>query len=277
MNPSTLAIHSPVIRVRTTEHPSPYSATFDGWVLSETLGHPAHHNGGDTYWSYRVSMARAIEVDEDPGNAFISACYLAADIRHVWIYVTGLPLGDRAHDLFFSRVALPDGWGSNAPEAIPDQDLQLLLTDLPTHAIHRTWQQLPLKMAIAALAALDQADPLVLQLARYHFAAVDARELDLHYLLYSQGLEIARELLPGADDDAKQASLPAAVQSKLQRGFHWLFGIVNQRRETRHAITKRPNLALHPELDEPEGAVFTRDADLVLRAVACQRLGIPIT
>jgi hypothetical protein len=162
MNGRAFELYSPTLRVRTLTTPSLFTGSLNGWQAAEEYGAKAYVNQGETFWSYRVMLRRDLAPDEDAGNVFIEASYLASDLRHAWIYPTGLPLGDRVHDLFFARVELPDGWSSNADTVVPGRDRALLGTDLPTHAVHRTWEQLPLAEAVSALQALYQADPIVL-------------------------------------------------------------------------------------------------------------------
>lgn len=253
----------------------PHSADYGGWAFAEHFGVPHYPKGGHDFPTYHVTMDRMVGEDEDSGNVFIEAQYLSHDLNYAWVYATGLPLSDRGYDLFFSRVALPSGWTSNAQEVISPSDLSLLDSDLSWTGIYRTTPEPPLRSALLALAALNESSEVVQQMASYHFAALETRDPSLYLLLFAQGLTIARELLPGPDDAAKDQALPAPVQTAKRRPLHWLLGAGNLRRQTRHAITRRPAMALHPEMDEEEREDFQHDADLLLRYAACKELGLP--
>jgi hypothetical protein len=91
-------------------------------------------------------------------------------------------------------------------------------------------------------------------------------------ILYAKGLDLARDMLPGHGNTAKQAALPAKVGAGLRRSLNWLGQMSNKRLETRHVFSEGKLL---PKLSHTEGSDFVHDANLVIRGVVENELGIP--
>jgi hypothetical protein len=277
MSARLLRFTSPILYLRVADKEiEAFSTTFDGWTISESYGGATQFYEGEPYWAYQVTIERESPPEVDLGNDYIQGCHLAQDLDRVWTYSTGLPLSPPGFDIFLPPVNPPPGWTSNGSIVVPGEDWSILQSREPSRHTHLTLPRLPLKASVHALEAYYQADELTAQLCSFHFGSLTTTEPDLHFLLLAQGLEIARELLPGPDANAKQNVLPSAVQKALKRGLNWLFEASHRRRQTRHSITKVPTLGLHPPLDESEERDFIHDSLLVLQAVAAARLGLPL-
>ena len=90
-------------------------------------------------------------------------------------------------------------------------------------------------------------------------------------ILYAKALDLALDLLPGHMHSQKAAALPVNVRSELHQSLAWLGKMSNTRLETRHVAS---NGKLLPRLSHTEGADFMHDADLVIRGVVENELGI---
>lgn len=268
-------ITSPELRLRPLE-PSPALCTsIDEWEVAERFRERRYWYNNDPYGSYHLELTRVVPPDEDPGNVYIEGCYLAQRLDQVWVYSTGLRLGVRGFDLFLSPIQPPPDWSSNGAEVIPEDDWSLLSSRISSGPTHRTTPHLPLAASLEALRAFDMADEVTDKLSSFHLAALTTTEADVHFLLLAQGLEIARELLPGASAQEKHQTLPEGLRTRLHHDINWLFGIANQRRQTRHSIDKRSGVTLKPSLSDEEEAVFVHDANLLLQYVVSVRLNIP--
>lgn len=266
-----LRLASPGLTLRVTDESLPFHTVVDDW-------HIAEHHVADIgeYGPYNVTMEMDVPPGEDVGSAYISGEAHAQALEKAWLYGTGLTLSGRGFDFFLHPVQLPSGWSSNAREVVPNDDWTLLHDGVALGDLRRTSQVRPLRHCIDVLWALARADEVLVQLSTYHLGAVSSLDRDLPFLLLAQGLEIARALLPGDSKKAQAAHLPAAVIERLPRGLDWLFGVSNQRRETRHAIDKQSEVVLKPAFEEDEERDFLEGANLILHFVVTSRLQLPL-
>jgi hypothetical protein len=91
--------------------------------------------------------------------------------------------------------------------------------------------------------------------------------------LFAKALELARFMIPGRDDKARETALPLRARESLRQSLHWLYGIANRRLEIRHVVGENNLL---PRLSRSERADFLHDADLVVRGVVERELGIQV-
>jgi len=274
--PTQLVFQSPVVRLRLLEDAEPFSTSLDNWGISETFEPGRFRHEREYYGAYQLLLRHSLQATEDPGNAYIYGCFLARSLDRICTYSTGLPLSARGYDLFLTPTNPPPEWKSNAAEIIPGPDWSLLQNRISYGPFYRTMPRFPLKASVEALLALAQSDELVAQLCSYHLEALSTTEQDLHLLLLAQGLEIAKELLPGNSASGKQKKLPDAVSVRCHKTLSWLFGMAQQRRETRHSIDKRGVLTLKPPFAIEEEDDFLHDANLVIQHVVSQQLKIPL-
>lgn len=276
MSTPPLVVLSPSLRLRVLTRIAPFSFSDGDWRFTETLGEHRFHHYDEVYHPYQVRLERSIRPEEDPGNVYIEARYIALGLARAWVYVTGLPIVGRGYDLFLSPIALPAEWSSNATDVVPDSDWSILQSRLTTAPTHRTLPRLPLAAAVRFMELYREADPVVTRLCEHYNGALETIEPELHLLHFGHALEIVRELLPGTDKAEKQRLLPLGLTSLLRRPIDWLFDLANRRRETRHSIDKRTGLSLHPEMTEAEASDFEHDSDILIRYAICNKLGLPL-
>ncbi len=271
-----LTFSSPILRLAIDGEPSPYQEVVDYWLVRETFQPNAFRFDGRPYGAYQVFLEQELAEYEDRGSAYIYGHYLAQDIDHLCVYVTGLPLRNRTFDEFMQPLLPARGWATNAAEVLGPKEWGLLTssTEWGTSP-YRQHPELPLRAIVSALTAYRQADDLTFALATFHFEALTTTSRGGPSLFFAHAVEIIRALLPGRGPDAKQSQLPPAVVGQLRRPLNWLFGISNTRRSTRHPITKTPAVALHPDMAAEEESDFLHDADLLSRYVVATRLSLP--
>jgi hypothetical protein len=123
---------------------------------------------------------------------------------------------------------------------------------------------------------LVDADDILTQLCTYHYGGLVTTDPELHLLLFAQGIEIVRELLPGKSAKAKEAQLPVPVRDRMKRQLNWVFEVCQQRRETRHAIDKKEGLSIKPDFADEEADEFLHDANLLISHLVTSRIGVPL-
>jgi hypothetical protein len=273
-----LSFESPEIRLRVLKPDSPGRATLRGWDLSERFTPAAYTRGDVPYGSYRLILDRPIQIADHVWELHAQGVALIEDLELVWAFATGLPLRSAGFDLFLSEIAPPTGWRTNAREV--DRELQAakqgLIVEDRSHSVHwRTAFSFPLATVAKALAAYETTDPVTRALVRFHYEGYMSATREGPYFLFAKALEVVRKLLPGRTDPEKERALDTEVRRSLHHDFHWLFDISNRRLETRHPTEQKGATAtLHPPLDSREALAFLRDADTLIRAIACERLGL---
>jgi hypothetical protein len=67
------------------------------------------------------------------------------------------------------------------------------------------------------------------------------------------------------------------VDAHMTRTVEWLFDLANTRFEIRHAVADDPGqMAIHPRLSAAEAHDWGFNADLVIRAFVCAKLGVQV-
>lgn len=201
---------------------------------------------------------------------------LAQDLDKFWVYGCGEPLSPLVTTLSFDVT--PKGWHSNV-----DKVKEYLLQNCHQMFVvaqlgHCHWIQMPFYPLLPSLRARDayqKADPPTKALADLHYAALKSRGGEGQLFSFAKALELAREVLDGKNDHAKEKALGLSVGT-LKRSFHWLFDVGNNRYNTRHVVRKgfRPAM-LHARMTGQEIMDYKHDADWILRRLVCQRLRIP--
>jgi len=139
----------------------------------------------------------------------------------------------------------------------------------------------PLRVALVARDACIKAPPIIRELIELHVGthAVSggrlfglAKALEIVGAFFQQGRNASR----AARNAGLQAEMKKiGVDSELTRSVEWLFDIANERFDVRHAWKKdSPGVALHPRMTHQELSDFVYNADLVVRAFVCERLGL---
>jgi hypothetical protein len=271
-----LEFQSPPLKLQLLTVLPLFATLVDGWEVAESFQADRFRHQGVWYGEYRMELRYDVPADEDGGSAYIAGCYLARQLDRVWTYSTGLPFGARAYDWFLTPTNPPQDWNSNAREALPVEDWSLLQSRISYAAAYRTMPNPPLKATIEVMKAVSASDEVIDQLCSYHFEALSTTEGDVHFLLLAQGLEIARTLLAGDTTPAKQQNLPEAVAILCRRDLNWLFNMMQQRRQTRHAIDKGRVVVLKKAFADEEEDDYLHDANLIIQHVVAERLKIPL-
>lgn len=225
---------------------------------------------------YTVTIEASIGTAAEFSAATQRIGALAQGLDKFWVYGCGEPFSPVVTTLSFDVT--PKGWQSNAPQV---KDYLLANCRQPFAIVqmsHRHWIGMPYFPLLPALRARDaygKATPPIQALADLHYAALKSPGGEGRYFSFAKALELAREILPGNNDKAKEKSLGLASGS-LKRSFHWLFDMSNNRYNTRHIVRKgAASLALHVRMTGAELMDFQCDADLVLRSLVCQQLQLP--
>jgi hypothetical protein len=132
---------------------------------------------------------------------------------------------------------------------------------------------MPLRNALSAVRSYLTANENTRLLLDFHSEALALPGSQSGLFLFAKGLELARLMLPGRDDSARENALPLTARKSLRQSLHWLYGIANLRLEIGHVVNKS---TLLPRLNTSERADFLHDADLVIRGVVERELGIPV-
>lgn len=201
---------------------------------------------------------------------------LAQDLDKFWVYGCGEPLSPVLTSLSFDVT--PKGWHSNmegVKKYLLDNCHQMFAV---VRIKNRHWVTMPFYPLLPALEARDayrKADPPTKALADLHYAALKSSGGEGQLFSFAKALELAREVLEGKNDQAKEKALGLSPGT-LRRSFHWLFDVGNNRYNTRHVVRKgfRP-AKLHVRMTRQEIMDYKHDADWILRSLICQRLKIP--
>ena len=236
----------------------------------------SEHHEATAEAPYRIRLEAQAGSLEDLHNIRREAFILAEEFDLVWPYVAGVPLFPRIRTV--SLAVGPRGWTTNSDGA--KAALSVGRAHMSgEHIVSRylvTLPYLPLKAALETVRSLRKADTVTRFLVELHVASLRDLTGSGSVVFLSKALEVVRAILPGRSDDAREGSLPPDVQAVLRRGLHWLYGIANQRVEVRHIVRDPSKLEFHPHLNQEEKRDYELEGDLVVRAVICQRLAIPL-
>jgi len=231
---------------------------------------------------YVLRMGCQVTTKEQAGRYDAEARQLASDLNMVWAYVALVPLFPKR--IMFHLSGSPDGWRTNfkklkstrpikpRPGASPGPAASFTVSVKINKGKYKvTSDSLLLQRAIDAVRAYRTASSEMKFLIQIHFAAIDQLGMVSQLILYAKALDLVRDMLPGHGDSKKEAALPADVRSALRRSLAWLGEMSNKRLETRHVASSGKLL---PRLSATESVDFVHDADLVIRGVVEQELGI---
>jgi hypothetical protein len=273
---SLLAYSSPVLNLGLLTEGSPCTCEFEGWTFREVYEPNAAQDIAPGLGHYHLVLEREVNTPEELWHWDPIGVRLLERLDWVWAYAWGTPFRSSGFHISLVDIAPPAGWSSNAKDLSVDLQRQTGGLIISGGGItQRHWRRVPffpLTRAIAALTAYPGADELVRELIGIHHQAHASKE---PALLLSKGLEIVRRLLPGQSDKQKQVALDPEIAGHLRSDLHALFGAANTRRSTRHAV-KPSELALHPPFAGNEVLDFLMDADFLVNAVVCQRLGLEV-
>jgi hypothetical protein len=203
-----------------------------------------------------------------------AALHLADELDSVWAYVAGEPLF--AVQLILEITEAPEGWTSNYRDVqrqLPSaQGISIESVSITnTHSMRLP--HMPLRNALRARDAYSHADADTKALIDLHFNAMKHPGSQPGLFLMAKAMELAKAMLPGRTPEEKQTALPFETANYLRQSVRWLGMIANKRFEIRHVVERG---SLLPTLDQAEGRDFKHDAELVVRALISDKLGIPL-
>jgi hypothetical protein len=274
----TLRFQSPEIALGILGDAAPSEAHFEGWRLRELFIPQAHPEIAPDIGSYSLLVERQLTLDDDARHWHTVGVDLVERIDRLWAFAAGLPLRSRGFQVTLASIEAPKGWQSNVKEI--DHAIQAATQDIIVGSVgfsSRHWRyapEFPLVQLVQGLNSYIVADELVRELIDLHYEAHHSASSRSRAVLFAKALEIVRELLPGRDDRSREAELPVHVREALSHSLAWLYNLSNNRRNTRHPVTKQPNLALHPEMPGSEYMDYLRNADLLIRYVGSAKLGL---
>lgn len=283
MQDFTLRFESPELKFGVLGNAVPLEVEVEGWRLRETYVPDAHNDIEKGLGSYRLIVERKLTQADDAQHWHYTGVDLIERIELLWAFAAGLPLRSRGFGVELATIKPPPGWESNVEDV--DCAIQIAAGNRFIYSSFnfqsRHWRYAPafplagLVIALKAYGALS--DEVVRELIDVHYAAHMFRSSRGQKVFFAKALEIVRKLLPGDTDDERERALSVEVRKSLSRPLHDLYDLSNNRRETRHAVMQKSTAAaLHPEMSTQESLAFVRDADLVIRAVVCDKLGLDI-
>lgn len=258
----------------------PSSGEVEGWQLREVYEQSEEPGLPSGIGSYGLVIEKCLTLADEARTEHATGVELIGRIERLWPFAAGVPFGGLGFGVFLSTVQTPKGWKSNVSEV--DQAIQGATQELIVGEVRftrRFWHHapaFPLPALLRAIEAYAKADEIIKALIDLHYEAHHSDSKHGRGFLWAQGLEIVKELLPGKDDRARMASLSPEVRAALTQPLARLYEISNRRRTTRHVITKQPTLALHPQMQGNESSEFAKNADLLIRNVVCNSLGLEV-
>jgi hypothetical protein len=285
----TLRFTSQTRAFRLTAESTPYAETIDGWTISEIVQpHSKPKLAKDNTLEYYLALEKSVASPNELQVALNEVATIARQLDFAWCYATGRPF--HYIKLIMQFNAAPNGWTGNYAElkTTLDREAQSGLA-LMIKWDHNQWTTspfLPLKLALEARKAILEATPILRQLIEIHVEAFKNFGQP-RFILLAKALEIAGAFyVTGKADKSRKARnfrfqralRRLGVHKQLTKTIKWLFNMSNTRRDIRHAWDQQTttSVALHPAMNHEEQTEFVKNADLVLRAFICQRLGIPI-
>lgn len=262
------------------QEPTTYSEQIGRWTVREELDRPGTEHGQPELRRYRVVMESQPTDRDEIRRLFETAVPIAESLERLWLYATAWPLSGRRFVMSLVPVSLPKGWRENK------KDVELEFLRLSGGGIYgdvsitsRDWATvpvLPLRDALRAHAAFPSLPEEFKVLAELHYEAhITGRDLSME-LGFARALELARALIPGRNDRARQSALDPQIQAALTQPLSWLYDMSHNRLSTRHVVSSGPRPVLLARMSSAEHRDFVHNADLVLRGLMCGHLGIPL-
>jgi signal transduction histidine kinase len=224
---------------------------------------------------YGLRIETLVSTEEEARERHGEALKLADDLNTVWAYVAGVPLFSNRLVLEFPKS--PSGWRSNFKTlegSLPTaQPMKILGYKISAGRYLMPLPYWPLQDALAAVLAYRSTNDSVRLLIGLHHGAMNESGSESGLFLFAKALELARVMLPGLNDNQRQAALSTDVRHELRQSLHWLYGIANERLEIRHVVNRK-RTGLLPRLKANERTDFMKDSDLVIRGVVERELRI---
>lgn len=260
----------------------PHQEQIGDWRVFETLQpHPHEDLREKGIGVYRLVLERVVSTQDEVWTALHEACKLADELDVAWCYASGKPY----YATEFRRVSseAPRNWSGNLRDVERDIQRETSGAFVAASAFvdlrWAWWPSLPLQRTLTARQACTNAPPVIRELIELHVRSHKAHDAEL--FLLAKALEIVGAYFRGSrasrNASIEQTMKQIGVHATLTQTVEWLFDIANERFDVRHAWDKdSPGVALHPRMTDRERTDFINNADLVIRAFICERLGIPL-
>lgn len=279
--PQTLRFESPSKNLGVTAPSSLHSATVDDWRVFETFKQSAHAELRDKkIGAYSIAVEREVSSQDEAWSGLHKASQLADEIDVAWCYAWGKPY--IARRLQLQAIEAPRKWTGNfrgVEGEIAKQRKSLYFAAVQVVSLDWDWlPQFPLARVLEARKYTVQASPVIRELMELHTRS--HKELDDGNLfLLAKSLEIVGAFFRGSRTDRNsgiELEMTAhGLKAHLTRSVEWLFDIMNERFDVRHAWDRdSPGVVLHPRMTPEEKTAFEANADLVVRGFICARLGM---
>lgn len=272
-NPKVYAIHSTGM---------PYQTT-NGYLTfrEEFLPNNEYSNISSEHGDYYVIIQSEVTDSKELQFKHFEIQDVCQELDRAWMYACGHPLSKKNLTFMGPYIDAPDGkvdgWTSNFDEAQRE-----INTGRP-HIVfdfkqipHSTLDFWPLEKALIIREAYLESQKPIAALVDLHFYSHKVGDSYSSFFFLAKALELVRSFLPGKTDNQKEKNLPDQVRQKLITSLHNIMGLANNRLETRH-IVKDPNTGtLHNRMKNPEIDAYRHDSDLIIRAVVCKELSVPL-
>ena len=178
-------------------------------------------------------------------------------------------------------VDFPDGniygWESNYREAEKEVNKGRAHATFSYEKVSNSaFSYWPVKTALIARESYLLASEPIKAMVELHYFAHKVGDSYSSFFFLAKSLEIVRALLPGKTDVQKEKEFPDDVRSRMKTSFHDIVGLANTRYEIRHIVKDKNNISLHEKMNNSEINSFKHDADLIIRFVVCNNLGISL-
>lgn len=267
---------------RISSNSSPHKATLDQLVIYERFKlNQNYEKLGGGFGDYQIIIESEVKSDEQLQNRHFKISSFVSELDKSWLYVCGHPITKKDFAFMTPYVHFPDGklpgWKSNYSDVEKELHKGKAHVTFSIHSMHNaSYAYWPLEKAITTrkryLKGSEQAKALID--LHYFSHKVESGYAMLFFL--AKSLELVRSLLPGKDTAAKEKKLPETVRNSLQSPFNYILGLSNTRYEIRHIVKDSKSTSLHPKMTNSEFNTFKHDADLIIRAVVCMELDIPL-
>lgn len=259
---------------------NPYNGKIDEIIIREVFKPRDEYKSlkpglGD----YKIIIKSKISDEKELFDSYQQLSEISRQIDRAWLYACGHPLTKSDFSLLTPHLQSLDGkisgWRTNyratkkkLRKGKPSVNFKVNRQDWAFYSV------LPLEHALNIRTAILSSSDLIQSLIELHFYAHKVKDDYSRFFFFAKALEIVRKLLPGKDDKQKEKNLPFNISKELSCSLHSLYDLSNNRYETRHIMQKKKQQVMHQKMTVDEIRSFKHNADIILRAVTCQNLGI---
>lgn len=236
--------------------------------------------------NYYLILKKKVQTKEEISDAKSEIADMCGLINTYSTFVIGWPLtmdvttpmGVKRYIRVAGNV---DGWESNADELYTAFRKKVKKEEpiMGKVSIGKVdpWVEMernPIPDLIEILKKREKANPLVREIAKYFYLA-KLNDTNIRYLILGKALEIAKIIFRPSSPKRAFIGLPQEIKDEFgEKDIGWLYEMSNFRYETRHALDKKNNQGMHPELSDQECYEFTRLSNLILTYLVRKEFGL---